>query len=204
MKYFAIILSAIALCCCKTNSSHNCIYPLPQSDSADSLQNSTIYVGFNTTDFNWSDSTLKVTIYQENRYHTADVEALQIGDTLLYEGKKMPINTIETIKDIIQINGDLEHGGVNLTSCNDGTYRATSFDDHSVFTKIGNTTFPIGNTLRLIDCGENPQDASTTITSGIQGYLDSIPNYRKNFAPINTTISIAGGVVTEIHRIWIP
>lgn len=208
MKNYAIFLFGALLAGCvgaNKTTGHVCVAPLPSGVTVDSLHDCTVAVGFNASDFNWSDGRLGMTIYSDYRYDAADVARLQVGDTIMYEGgKPLPIDSIERRDRLVIINGGIETGGAELMPSSGGTYRATTMDDHSVYRVLGKRTVPLAKDLMIIDCGENPTDPNDTIRSGQKQYVDNLKDYKREFSPLDTQVRIEHGEAREIHRRWIP
>lgn len=146
-----------------------------------------------------------MTIYSAYRYAAADINDLQEGDTLIYEGDKpLPVASIKRQGKYVIINGGIEAGGAELTLTDRNTYRATTLDDHSVYKALGKCNVVLAENFIIIDCGENPTDPNDTIRSGQKPYFDRLKDYRREFGPLDTSVNIRNGLITEIHRRWIP
>lgn len=207
-NYVALMAGLLLLAGCagsnKTSSVQR-VAPLPSGISIDSLADCTVAAGFNTADFNWRGGNLSMTVYSDYRYDAADVARLQVGDTLVYEGDKpLPVDSIERRDSFVIINGGIETGGAELTASDGGTYRATTFDDHSVYRELGKRTVLLADDFVIIDCGDNPTDPNDTIRSDQKLYLDRLKDYKREFSPLNTRVRIENGKIKEIHRHWIP
>ncbi|MDO5447360.1 MAG: hypothetical protein Q4F34_06270 [Prevotellaceae bacterium] len=203
-QILTLIAVAILICSCSNQISHKCISTLPSGISIESLTDCTVPASFNTNDFNWRGSNLTMTVYNEDLYDAVEVSQMQVGDTLIYEDKPMIVESIADENGIKSINGGLEEGGAWLISNGGGTFRATIFDDHSVYTTLGKTQIPLSDNLLIIDCGENPDDPSDTICINQKQYIESLQGYRQDFNCLNTKVLIESGTITEIQRRWIP
>ena len=207
-NYVALMAGLLLLAGCAGNDKTTVcqrVAPLPSGISIDSLSDCTVAASFKTSDFDWRGGRLCMTIYSDYRYDAADVARLHVGDTLVYEGDKpLPVDSIERRDSFVIINGGIETGGAELTASGGGTYRATTFDDHSVYRTLGKRTVPLAGDLVIIDCGDNPTDPNDTIRSGQKPYLDGLKDYKREFSPLNTRVRIEHGKVKEIHRHWIP
>ena len=124
-------------CAGTTTPRQTCVKPLPDGVSLDSLADSTVPAAFTTGDIDWQHGKLTLTVYSETLYDTASINHMTVGDTLVYESKPMSVSTIERRGGAVIINGDVENGGACLTPNSGGTYRATTFDDYSVYTVKG-------------------------------------------------------------------
>lgn len=208
MKNYVVIAATmlIAVGCTSIgkNQEHSRIEPLESSISLDSLDNCTVAAAFSTADFNWRGGNLDMTIYDEYRYDSAEVSRMQPGDTIIYEGKPMPVDSIERKNNYVTINGGIENNGAELTPQGKGAYRAVTLDDHSVYKKLGKRNVALAQDFVMIDCGTNPDDPNDTISSGQKPYFDQLKDYRRDFSPLNTRVTIKDGIITKIQRHWIP
>ena len=181
------------------------VAPLPSGISVDSLTDCTVAASFNTSDFNWHGGNLSMAVYCDYRYDAVDVAHLQVGDTIVYEnGKPLRVDSIERRESFVIINGGIEMGGAELTASEGGSYRATTFDDHSVYRELGKCVMPLSDDFIIIDCGDSPTDPNDTIRSGQKQYMDRLKDYKCEFSPLNTRVRIEQGKVKEICRHWIP
>lgn len=203
MKKAITLLAALALLV-SCGKSTKCISPIAPSISLEDLNDAKIPAMFTNLDFDWENDSLAMAVMNEDIYDAEDIANLQVGDTIIYDGNHIVVKTILNEDKTIFINGGLEEGGAWLEQKEDGSYRASIFDDHSIYTKLGETQLPLANDLVLIDCGMNPQDPYDTICGNIKEYLDTVPSYKKEFFELNTTVTIKNGKVTEIYRKWIP
>lgn len=206
MRIMTLLLAPLLImgCAGTTTPRQTCVKPLPDGVSLDSLADSTVPAAFTTGDIDWQHGKLTLTVYSETLYDTASINHMAAGDTLMYEGKPMTVSTIERRKGAVIINGDVENGGACLTPHSGGTYRATTFDDYSVYTVKGKRSVALARGFVLLDCGYNPTDPVRTVRHDHKAYLDTLPDYRHQFSPGNTKVRFAHGEVKEISRRWTP
>lgn len=208
MKHQALFITSLLLVmgCAGGNqkTSHQCVAPLETGLSIDSLNDCTIAVTFTIDNFNWQERSLDITAYKEFLYDSTAINQMQIGDTLLCNGRSIPVDSIERRDRFVGINGGIERGGVDLTAYENGTYRATTFSDHSVYQEMGQAHLKLADDFVIIDCGEWPDDPCDTITKDLKTYLDKLPEHRRDFFQMNTKIRIENGCIQEINRRWIP
>lgn len=216
-KYFKALplVSAVCLasCCQPQQPPHMCVMPLPAGFVPDSIVDDTLAASFSAKDFNWSDRSLTFTSYGETRYDTALVNRLRKGDTIVYENKKMVIDTLVCKEGFIEINGGVEEGGMWLSDKAggawpglraSGSYRATEMDDHSVYFPVGRMTIPLSDRFAISDCGDNPGDKQRIVDHGQKAYLYSLPDYKRDFSCLSTRVIIKDGKVETVIRHWIP
>lgn len=143
-------------------------------------------------------------VFSADFYDAVDILQMAPGDTLLYDGEKIVVDTIEDKGGAIIVNGGLEGGGAWLESGDGGTFRAVQFDDHSIYSELGTAELPLAEDFRIIDCGEEPTDPSDTVATAQKLYLETLEGWRREFSPLNTTVLIEDGIITQIIRRWIP
>ncbi len=205
MKNTAIFLLAAAIVCsCGPKKAPKLISPLPSGLDAAALTDCTVPAMFTSDDFRWMGGNLTMKVFSEDLYDAVEVSLMEPGDTLVYSGEKIIVETVEDESGMIAVNGGLENGGAWLQAGDGGTYRACQWDDHSVYSELGTAHLPLSEEFRIIDCGENPTDPSDTLTSGQKFYLETLEEWRRHFYPLNTRVVVEDGIITEINRRWIP
>ena len=180
------------------------IAPLASNLDLNKLQDCTIPAAFTPSDFDWTNGKLTVTVYTMDLYDAVEISQMKVGDTLIYEGKPMVVNTILENHGGLAINGDLDEGGCCLVGYEGGTYIARNWDDHATYTKLGKTNVALAEDFAIIDCGDFPNDPYVTIRKGQQSYIEKLKDGKKDFFQLNTRVTIEHGKVTEINRKWIP
>ena len=77
-------------------------------------------------------------------------------------------------------------------------------DGHSHYDELGKVQLALSEDFEIVDCGVNPDDPDTTITTGQKSYLEGLEDWQKEFSPLNTKVDIEDGMIRRIRRIWIP
>lgn len=203
-KSALVIAFAAMLCGCAQKVEHMSVTPLPAGIEVDNLQDCTVAASFTSDDFRWMGGNLRMAVFAENLYDAVEISQLQVGDTLFYEAEPMVVNKIEETDGGISINGGLEEGGCWLVSNGGGTYVAKGWDDHSIYSELGKAEVALDENFIIIDCGLEPSDPVDTIRSEQKLYLENLEDFRRDFNPLNTRVTIENGLVTEINRHWIP
>lgn len=180
------------------------ITPLPAGISVDNLQDCTIPAAFTIEDFRWMGGNLTMTVYNMDLYDVVDISQMQVGDTIVYDGRSVVINTIDREHGGIDINGGLDEGGCCLAGYEGGTYVARFWDDHATYTKLGKAEVALAEDFIIIDCGSFPDDPSDTIRTNQKLYIENLKDGHKDFHQLNTRVTIENGMITEINRRWIP
>lgn len=183
---------------------HRFIAPLPSGLDVDNLQDCTVPASFTADDFRWMGGNLRMVVYSKDLYDAVEISQMQVGDTLIYMGEPMVVETIEETRGGLDINGGIEYNGCCLAGYEGGTYVARNMDDHATYTKLGAAEVALAENFVIIDCGEFPTDPSDTVRTGQKLYLEGLRNSRRGFFPLNTEVTVEKGMVTEINRRWIP
>lgn len=207
MKAFksALAIAAMALLCgCAQKVEHKSIAPLPAGIEINNLQDCTVAASFTSDDFRWMGGNLCMTVYNQVLYDAVEISQMQVGDTLVYESKPLVINKMENVDGGININGGLEEGGCWLVGYEGGTYIARTWDDHAIYSKLGDAEVALSEDFIIVDCGIEPTDPVDTIRMEQKFYLENLQDYRREFNQLNTRVTIENGLVTEINRRWIP
>ena len=198
----ALFLGAGLLCACTEEPRYQCIAPLPPAYSLDSFDDVIVPADFSLDDFDWESSNLTLTVLSMDLYDAVQVSQMKPGDTLVYRGEKMLVSEVEQEDAILTVNKGLYEGGAWLTPHGGGVYRAVESSDYATYTELGSVSLPIDEGFVFIDCGEDYNDPSDTITSCHRQYMESKVN--RNFWPGNTDVRIVQGKVVSVHRRWTP
>ncbi len=189
---------------CTPKATHQLVQPLPAGLTMENLSDATMHVAFSANDFDWKSNTLRIKVYTEDLYDTVEVNHLQTGDTLIYDGNRIVVDSLVIDGSYITVNNGIEEGGANLVAHEGGTYRAMQLDDHSTYSKLGETTLPLRSDFAFIVCGENPTDPYDTIRVNPQAYLAELPDYKQEFTVLDTEVRIENDSIVSITRLWIP
>lgn len=206
-KHLIVAALTVLACSCihtKHTAEHKLIAPLPAGIAVDNLQDCTIPAAFTPDDFNWMGGNLTMVVYNMDLYDVVDISQMQVGDTIIYDGKPTVINKIAEEHGGLYINGGLDEGGCCLAGNEGGTYVARSWDDHATYTELGKAEVALAEDFVIIDCGMDPQDPVDTIRTGQKLYMEKMKDSRPNFSPLDTRVTIENGMITEINRHWIP
>lgn len=208
VKYLILLLCVLFVGC--TNSSNkeenlacHFVKPIPANLNLSELKDVTTPALFSSSDFNWKDGTLAMTVFSIDCYDAKAIDQMQIGDSILFRNDTIIIDNIQKDK-ILTINGGIEYGGVYLTQNDSDSYRVQLMDDHPQYSELGKVQLPLSKDLTIIDCGDNPTDPYDTIRTNHKQWLDNVKEYKRDFSELNTRVKIENGVITNITRFWIP
>ncbi len=208
-RLLSVVLAGAVFAACGTMNGGNdrTIKPLPSGIDIDNLRDTTVAASLSDSCFNWNDGTLTFTVYAETLYDSAQVCGMKVGDTLVYDGKAMPVKAVKDEKSFKSVNGGLDEGGAWLqASKKSGVYRAFEFDDHSVYSKVGTVTLPLSPNFTIVNCQDEPNAPYDTIKVGQREYVGGLrkKGQLSGFFNLNTRVSIENGKVVNITRFWIP
>lgn len=197
-----VFLAVCLFTACGFNPEGRFVAPLPSGISSENIENAFVPARFKVSDFNWDENTLTMEVLSEDLYDVVDVCQLSAGDTILYMGDVIVVDSIRRNGNLLEINGGLgEKGGAWLQAYEGGTWRAVQFDDHSVYSKVGKVKVPVSDDFVIVDCGEFYEDPYDTVRIDRRQYLETCRDY---FFELNTRVLVEDGKVVSIERRWIP
>ena len=143
-----------------------------------------------------------VHIFTEDMYDIAQLEALNIGDSIVVNGETVQVSSIE-YGDTILINGGMLEGGVDLAPIEEGnSWRFCGDDDISAYTEVGVTTLEVDPSATYIDASNINADP---VKADYEGIVDAMmASEDETFDQYNTTVRIENGKVVEINRVFRP
>ena len=130
---------------------------------------------------------IDLTVYTYDLYDAVDISMLAAGDTLVVKGEDIPVTAVAE-----------ENGGVDLISAGGGAYRLQLEDDARDLYEVGTITLPVGQDCVLTDDSDPEAPGRTLYAGDLLGLGDEV------FSPQATTVETAGGMVTAIHRDYMP
>lgn len=159
------------------------------------------------------DGRLTANVFSYDIYKKDEVEKLAIGDKITFHEEGAAWNQYVTVEitsiekneeyHIVSINGGMEEQyGLDLLLDGD-TYRTMTFDDYPVYYEMGEKTMPLAEDIVLKDSSADPQ-AEVVETAGADAVAAVINADPDNWTVYNTTLTVQGGKVLEVRRIWVP
>lgn len=203
---FALLALAAAVAtvpACSQKGPFACISPLPAGYSLENLDDCTVPASFGADDFNWRGSNLTMTVFSEDLYDAVEVSRMVPGDTLVFAGSRIVVESVEESDGFLTVNGGIEEGGAYLKPYEGGTYRSLLMDDHPFYSRLGEKEVLLDDDFVIIDCGTEPSDPSDTVRTAQKPYIESL-GHRSDFSELDTRVRLEGGRVVEIQRFWIP
>lgn len=144
--------------------------------------------------------TLDVTLYDFVKYDAQEVSQLKEGDTIVVDGQDMVITSIDDSNGYV-INGGYDAGGLTLAALDGGVLYASGANDARMYEQVGTATLPLSADCQLID-GADPVGGEIKVTTeDLAAYLaDDIATFR----PGSTLVTVTGGQITGITRVYMP
>ena len=141
---------------------------------------------------------IDLTVYTYDLYDAVDISMLAAGDTLVVKGEDIPVTAVAEENGGVTVNGGLENGGVDLISAGGGTFRVLLENDAPDLYEAGTITLPVAQDFVLTDDSDPESPGQTLYAGDLLGLGDEV------FSPQATTVETAGGMVTAIHRDYMP
>ena len=164
----------------------------------------TLPAAFKTSDINTEAMEMTYTIYNIDYYDAVDINMLQIGDTLVYDGENIIVESIEDRSGDLFINGGMDRGGCELRADDGGTYVSHGVNDIPTYSEVGRITLPLAESLEISDSINNPNAPVIAGYEDIEDYIEGLEEWSSSFSQYDTTVEIRGGKVVAITRIWRP
>lgn len=181
------------------------VSPLPTSIDLDHLDDCTVAVSFNEGDAFVDDTEtmqLRVKVYTYDLYDMVDISALKVGDQITICQQEVKVTSLEHNENgAVIINGGLEYGGYELVSNDETVFYANGFDDLKQYYELGEVTIPVSADFEFEDSSDLEKGPCTYYPGD---FLTDNAEIEYHFIPNNTTITIQGGYVVGMQRIYNP
>lgn len=143
--------------------------------------------------------TLDVKVYDFVQYDAAEVAQLKVGDTIVVDGRDVTVTAIDDSNGYI-INGGYEQGGLSLAVLDGGVMYVYGPDDTKEYYEVGSVTLPVNDACSLTDSSD-PANVQNVALNDLAAFLteDTV-----TFQPNNTTVTVSGGQITGITRVYTP
>lgn len=181
------------------------VSPLPSGVDLQHLDDCTVAVSFDKGDA-YVDGKgamqLKATVYVYDTFDTVDINQLQVGDQITICQKNVKVTSLERDKNAtVLINGGADKGGYTLVSGEASGFYAVGASDAKLYYALGEATIPVSADFTFADSSDL-EKGSRTYYAG--DFLTDSAGITYHFVPDNTTITIEGGYVTHMQRVYIP
>ena len=177
-----------------------CVKPQDNAIDLSDLGTQTLRVSFSPDDLQIAGDTvtLRADIYAEEIFDAAEVSQLSTGDSIVVQGQTYEVTSLVQNDDLLIINGGIENGGTELLADEGGTYRYFGMDDANAYDEQGLVTLPVDSSCVLQDDSDLDRPDRQIALADIASLENTM------FIPGNTTVDLTDGVVTAIHRTYIP
>lgn len=178
------------------------VEPLPDSIDVNSITDATLPVSFDAAALHTEGDkmTLDVKVCSYELYDAAEVSQLKVGDTIVADGREVVVTSIDTANGVV-INGGYEQDGLTLMGGDGGTLYAVGADDSKTFHEVGAVTLPVSSDCQLQDSADLEAGEVTVTADQLAEYL---AKDTESFLPDNTTVTVTGGQITGISRVYRP
>lgn len=178
------------------------VAPMQSAIDVNSITDADLAVSFDAASLHTEGdaATLDVTVYDYELYDAAEVSQLKVGDTITANGQDIVITSIDTT-DGVTINGGFEQDGLSLVGGEGGTMYAVGPNDSKTYRELGTVTLPLSDGCQLLDSSDLAGGEIKVTLPDLAAYLaeDVV-----TFQPANTTVTVAGGQITGITRVYMP
>lgn len=190
-----------------TDSSKNDgkIKPLPDELDLNHLTSGTVAASFDASSLKEVGGQLQLsfTVYNYEKFDTADISGLKAGDVLVVSGQEMTVASVQASDGYVTVNGGEEAGGVLFSlDASSNTYYVMGMDDSKTYYEKGQLTFPVADTCVLTDDADFEHPGQTTPASDLPKLLAQDDIY--GFNPQSTTVTLKNSQITAIYRSFLP
>ncbi|MEG0839902.1 MAG: hypothetical protein RSF33_08895 [Hydrogenoanaerobacterium sp.] len=180
------------------------VLPLPATISVDNMSDCMVEVSFGAKDVSVDEAgkiLIHFTVYDYELFDMVDISTLEVGDTIVVDKKDILVKTIKNENGTFKINGGYEDGGCYLKTDEDGVFFEVGPNESKSYYSIGEVTLPIAKTFTFSDSSslDKPEEKLSA-----DGFLAKMKKSGDGFETGATTATIAGGLITNITKTYIP
>lgn len=181
------------------------VSPLPSGIDMNHLDDCTVAVSFDKGDAFVDDTgamQLRVKVYTYDLYDMVDIHTLQAGDQITICQQNVKVTVLERKEDgTVLINGGMENGGYDLVSSETSGFYIGGLNDAKEYYELGEATLPVSADFEFEDSSDLEKGACTYYPGD---FLTDDAGITYHFVPENTTITIQGGSVIRMERVYMP
>ena len=181
------------------------VSPLPSGIDLQHLNDCTVAVSFDKGDAfvdGKGAMQLKVKVYAYDAFDTVDINKLQVGDQITICQQNVKVTSLERGENAaVLINGGADNGGYTLVSGEASGFYAVGPSDTKLYYALGEATIPVSSDLVFEDSSDLEKGTRTYYAGD---FLTDGSGLTYHFVPDNTTITIEGGYVTHMQRVYTP
>ena len=182
------------------------VAPIPNAVDVTRLPDGVYPVAFDREDVLADSSGITmngVHVFTRDRYDPDEVNALEVGDTIIVDGGTVPVLTLETDDFGITVNGEQDARAFYLvTEEGSGVYVVRGMNDLGTFTELGVATLTVDPSATFTDGWDIEREPVTVGCEDIAGAIRNSEN--DSFVPDNASLRVEGGRVVEIVREYMP
>lgn len=179
------------------------VEPLASSVDVSNVTEATLAVSFDKSSLHTDGDTmtLDMKVYDFEQFDAAEVSQLKEGDVIVVDGKEITVASIDTTNGV-EINGGFgQENGVSLATLDGGVLCAVGADDAKSYYEVGTVTLPVSETCVLTDSADLSAGEKTVAAAELAAFLT---NDTAAFQPGNTQVTVSGGQITAISRVYMP
>lgn len=184
------------------------ILPMKSGIDIENIEDAIINVAFDINAFDFENKTLAVELFEMDIYDAVDIFNMKVGDIIVVQDEKFPVESIKTENGFIDINDGYTYSefGMTFMSNEGGTYRTILLDDYATYSKMGGRTIKLADELKLIDYtdGDYGNEGVTVEFDGLEDFLLGLDEGHNCFGYQNTQARIVDNQIVEIVRHWVP
>ena len=188
-----------------TEAAPGVVTPLPAAIDVENLSDCTVSVGLEEGDAYLDDTGvmgMHLSVYTYELFDMVDIARLQIGDYLMLHGEAVAVSQLEKLESgAVRINGGQELGGYELWQADDTCYYEVGPNDGKVWLFAGTVDLPVSEDFLLTDAS-NLDTGVLTFYPG--DFLVNDPGILYPFGPGSTTVTVEGGMITAMERVYTP
>lgn len=150
-----------------------------------------------------ADGALSFDVYTVDCYDIVDISKLAVGDTIVIDGERVQVRSVERGDDVF-INGGIDEGGYDLRAYDeDNCYKVAEYDDYPTWTDHGEATLPLDEDVVFTDSSDI--DSEPLTVTGAKAVAKAIVESGDEFFDeYCATVTVEGGKVVAIDRVYTP
>lgn len=180
------------------------IEPIQETLNMTHFDNCTFAAGFTPQQIHQDGSNIIITltVYDYERFHEADIEQMQVGDTLLIDGKECYITSIEYPEPgRIEINGGPAQEGEELRIVKADSFHESKMAVGKSYHKLGEVTLQLDENFALTDNSDLDTVPQIYTAEELYAVRDRLPG---EFKPYNTAVTVKDEKIVSIYRKFMP
>lgn len=180
------------------------IEPIQETLNMTHFDNCTFAAGFTPQQIHQDGSNIIITltVYDYEQFHKADIDQMQVGDTLLIDGKECYITSIERQESgQIEINGGAARGGEELRIVDANSFYESEMAVGKSYHKLGEVTLQMDENFVLTDDSDPDTPPQVYTAEELYAVHDRLTG---EFKPYNTAVTVKNEKIISIYRKFMP